>query len=206
MKRLVVLLVAGIVLACLFVVGGCDVAPGVVQAGVDPVSFMVALTALAAQAKELGGTPEWLSEQIGAIWDADKPKPPPHPLLDAWGRITLKNGRLIFCPIPLIEKWEGLTFQQIENIRGSCAVDALGRWKWTDDDGTLHYVASGFSGFYSSESPPTEFLVSAFWPDRWDAETLPDGTIGMVRKGLFKERTYKTHFTSLEDAEAYPWP
>lgn len=204
MKRLVVLLVAGIVLACLFVVGGCDVAPGVVQAGVDPMAFMVALAALVAQAKELGGSPESMGEQIRALWGGIAAKAS-HPSLDPWGRITLKNGKRIFCPIPLIEKWEGLTYQQIENIRANCACDANGQWKWTDETG-VHYYPAAFSGFYNSASPPEEYKVSGFWAEQWDALTLRDNTQGMVNRGVFADLTYKTHFTSLEDAEAYPWP
>lgn len=209
MKRLTVLLCALVVLACLFSLFGCSVgfnrpdAP-YLAAGVDPVLFMAALAALVSQAKELGATPESLMEQIRASW-GDSIKPPSHPILDAWGRIKLKSGRLIFCPVPLIEKWEGLTRQQVENIRGNCAVDALGRWKWTDEHG-VHYVPAAFSGFYSSASPPEEFIVSGWQAQRWDGEAQPDGTTRMVYKGLFAERTYKTHFISLDEAEAHAWP
>lgn len=168
-------------------------------------SFDSLMLALIDEAKKLGGTPDTVAAQIRFNWDA-KEEPKPHPNLDAWGRIKLSNGLLIFTPVPLIENWQGLTEQQVENIRANCCVDALGRWKWTDELGE-HVRPAAFSGFYTSESPPRELVVAGmFQAERFDQEKQPDGTDRMVPHGLFKERTYKTRFTSLSDAEAYAWP
>lgn len=167
--------------------------------------FVVMMLALIEEAKKLGGTPESVAAQIQFNWNA-KEAPKPHPQLDAWGRYKLSNGRLIISPVPLIENWAGLTEQQVENIRTNCCVDALGRWKWTDDEGE-HVRPAAFSGFYTSESPPRELVVAGmFQAERYDQEVQPDGTDRMVYKGLFAERTYKTRFTSLAAAEAYAWP
>ena len=168
-------------------------------------SFESAMLAMIDEAKALGATPDAVVAQVRFNWDA-KAVPAPHPQLDAWGRYKLSNGRLILSPVPLIENWAGLTEQQIENIRTNCCVDALGRWKWTDEDGE-HVRPAAFSGFYTSESPPRELVVAGmFQAERYDQEKQPDGTDRMVSHGLFKERTYKTRFTSLADAEAYAWP
>lgn len=167
-------------------------------------SFDSLMLALIDEAKALGGTPDTVAAQIRFNWDA-KEAPKPHPQLDAWGRYTLSNGLKIFTPVPLIENWQGLTEQQVENIRTNCCVDALGRWKWTDELGE-HVRPEAFSGFYTSESPPRELVVAGmFQAERFDQEKQPDGTDRMVPHGLFKERTYKTRFTSLAAAEAYSW-
>lgn len=167
-------------------------------------SFESAMLAMIDEAKALGATPDAVVAQVRFNWDA-KAVPAPHPQLDAWGRYKLSNGRMILSPVPLIENWAGLTEQQVENIRTNCCVDALGRWKWTDDEGE-HVRPAAFSGFYTNESPPRELVVAGMLQaERYDQEAQPDGTERMVYKGLFAERTYKTRFTSLADAEAYTW-
>lgn len=168
-------------------------------------SFVSMMQALIAEAKKLGGTPETVADQIRFNWGDLPPPPVGTKGCDEWGRVRLSNGRYIDAPFPLSEKWD-LTEQQIANIRANCCCDALGRWEWTDGDGVLHIEPAAFSGFYSSSQPPEEFKVSMFQATKYEQYTKPDNTTGFNNLGHFKEPTYRTRFTSLEEAEAHEWP
>lgn len=149
------------------------------------------------ESKLLGGTPEQVAELLKARWQK-----PPHSTLDQWGRIKLPNGRLIYAPYPLSERWDGLTEQQIACIRAACCVDALGRWKY-EKDGKTVYVPAAFSGFIDGYGH--DFTVSMFPAMRYEYVKQDDGTQQLKYFGYFDEHTYRTRFSSQAEAESFIW-
>lgn len=149
------------------------------------------------RAKAEGATSvEDLIAQLEARWNFN-PDAKAHPVLDQWGRMNIA-GHWMFCPFPISEKWE-LTQLQRNNISANCGVDALGRWQWTDDSGTLHKVPSAFSGF--SDKSPISYLPAT----RWEIVKNPDGTVTSKSMGYFPEYTLKTRFANATEATNYKY-
>ena len=152
-----------------------------------------ALAALIAAAKQAGLSPEETVATLVNNWDTGATTT--RPKLDEWGRMKVQ-GRWLFAPFPLIEKWEGLTDLQIGHMRVNCSVDALGRWKY-EKDGKTVYVPSAFSGF--SEGSPLSFLSAT----KFEVVENDDGTKRWKPLGHFPEQTLRSRFASYADVLAY---